>query len=208
VKEKTKNSQDAPSLEISQTTNTAQDQDLFDLEKLRLSQAFADVAGVKKKIITVPVRKPHRQMFVRVHPDESWRLETAVLTVKEDRETYLVDPALWSELSGEIVPTVLFTAINRQRVVFLWPIRLPGEDGRHDTWNRSALEAAQMATKQWVRVAANLSLGAYEVFEATGNLSKPEWPDVSFQKLLQIAFRDKFIKELDHPVIRKLQGEL
>lgn len=182
--------------------------DLIDLEKLRLSQNFAETVGVKKKIITVPVRKPDRQWFVRVHPDESMRLETAVLEVKEDRETYLVDPSLWSELPAEIRPEVLFTAINRQGVVFLWLIPLPGEDGRHNPWHRCALEAAQLATKQWVRVSANMSLGAYDVFEATGNLPEPEWPDIGFKELLEIAFRDNFIQSLEHPVIRSLRGEL
>lgn len=203
-----KDSEKNLSMNDSQTHDPSPEVDLFNLQRLRLSQDFTETVGVKKKTITVPVRKPHRQLFVRVHPDESWRLETAVLIVKEDRETYLVDPALWAELPGEIVPTVLFTAISRQGVVFLWPIRLPGEDGRHDAWNRSALEAAQLSTKQWIRLGANMHLGAYEVFVATGDLPEPEWPDVSFQDLLKIAFRDKFIQGLDHPVIQLLRGEL
>lgn len=183
------------------------EEDPFDPKNLRLSQAFSDV-GVKKNLITVPVRKPHRQSFIRVHPDESFRLETAVLEVKEERETYLVDRGLWSELSGEIVPMILYTTISRQGVVFLWPIRLPGPDGRPNPWHLSALEAAQIATKTWIRVVANMDLGAYEVLESTGNIPEPEWPDVSFKKLLQIAFRDKFVKSLDHAVIRTLRGEL
>ena len=206
--EKTTVSEREPQKNAGEALEPSKNGGLFDLEKLRLSQNFAETVGVKKKIITVPVRKPHRQSFVRVHPDESWRLETAVIEVKEDRETYLVDPAFWSELPGEIIPKVLFTAVNRQDVVFLWPIRLPGEDGRHNEWHRSALEAAQLATKQWVRVVANMPLGAYDVFEATGNFPEPEWPDISFRELLQIAFRDKFIQSLDHPVIRRLRGEL
>ncbi len=193
---------------VNKGVGSSNNEDLFDLKKLTLSQDFAEIVGVKKKIITVPVRKPHRQSFVRVHPDESWRLETAVLESEEDRETYLVDPSIWSELPGEIIPEVLFTTINRQGVVFLWPIRLPGEDGRHNAWHRSALEAAQLATKQWVRVAANMSLGAYDVFEATGDFPEPEWPNISFKELLQIAFRDTYIQSLDHPVIRRLRGEL
>ena len=193
---------------VNKGVGSSNNEDLFDLKKLTLSQDFAEIVGVKKKIITVPVRKPHRQSFVRVHPDESWRLETAVLEVKEDRETYLVDPSIWSELPGEIIPEVLFTTINRQGVVFLWPIRLPGEDGRHNPWHRSALEVARLAIKQWVRVTANMSLGAYDVFEATGDFPEPEWPDISFQELLQVAFRDKFIQSLDHPVIQRLRGQL
>ena len=184
------------------------DGNLFDPSRLRLSQNFAGSVGVKKALLTVPVRKPGRQDFIRVHSDATYRLETAVLELKEERETYLVDPDIWHELPGEIVPKVLFTTINRQNVLTLWPIRLPGEDGRHDEWNRSALEAAEMAQKRWIRVAANMGLGAYEVFEAVSNLPEPEWPEVEFQEILRIGFKDRFITSLDHPVVRRLQGEM
>ena len=103
---------------------------------------------------------------------------------------------------------VLFMAINRQGVVFLWPVRLPGNDGRGHAWNSSALEAANLATTGWVRVAANLSLGAYEVFQATAELPEPDWPEKDFQSLLEIAFKDCYIRSLDHPAIRRLRGEL
>lgn len=53
-----------------------------------------------------------------------------VLELKDEREMYLVNPDLWSQVSGELVPVVLITAINRQGVVFVWPVRLPGADGR------------------------------------------------------------------------------
>jgi hypothetical protein len=181
--------------------------DQFDLDRLRLSQDFAEEIGVKKAIVTVPVRKPNRQSFIRIHPDQSWRLETAVLELKDERETFLVEPELWPDLMGEIVPKVLFTAITRQRVVFLWPVRLPGADGRIDEWNRSALEAAHLAIDGWVRVAANMSLGGYEVYQASADLPKPEWPDIGFRGLLEVAFKDRFIRTVDHPVIRRLRGE-
>src|SRR5208283_3227238 len=89
--------------------------DTFDPAALRLTQDFAAI-GVKKALMTVPVRKPNRQEFVRVHPDEGYRLQTALLELREERETYLVDPALWGELAVEIVPKVIFTSINRQGI--------------------------------------------------------------------------------------------
>ena len=180
----------------------------LDLERLRLSQDFTNKVGVKKAIITVPVRKPDRQWFVRVHADEAWRLETAVLELRDERETYLVDPELWPELPGELVPKVLFTAQSRQGVSFLWPVRLPGDDGRHDEWNRSALEAAHMAMDGWVRVAANMQLRANDVFRATADLPDPEWPEEGFHHLLNVAFKDRYIQSIDHPVIRRLRGDL
>ena len=188
------------------TSFTPSEEDPFNLDKLRLSQDFASAIGVKKHILTVPVRKPGRQDFVRVYPGEDWRLQTAVLELKEERETYLVDQSLRSELSIEITPKVLFTTINRQGVVFLWPIRLPGDDGRVDEWNLSALKAAQMAMDGWVRVAANMSLGAYDVYEAAGDIPNPTWPDVTFNDLVRIAFKDKFIRDHSHPVLLRLQG--
>ena len=178
----------------------------LNLDRLRLSQDFANQVGVKKAILTVPVRKPDRQWFIRVHPDSEWRLETAVLELKDERETYLVDPQLWPELPGELVPKVLFTAANRQGVIFLWPVRLPGEDGRGNAWHRSALEAANLAMSGWVRIAANMSLGAYDVFEATGELPDPEWPDKDFPALLEVGFKDRYVRSLDHAVIRRLRG--
>jgi hypothetical protein len=180
--------------------------DVFDLARLRLPQNFADVAGVKKALLTVPVRKPSRQEFVRVHPGEDHRILAAVIELKDDRETYLVEPALCSEIPGEVTPKLLLTTVTRQGVLLLWPIRLPGEDGRHDEWNRSAFQAAELAMKHWVRVAANMALGAYEVFQATGDLPDPDWPEADFQTIVRTAFRDRFIQSLDHPVIRRLQG--
>lgn len=183
-----------------------------DLNALRLSQNFAAELGVRKALLTVPVRKPDRTWFSRVHPDESYRLQTAVLEMKDERETYLVEPALLPELltglPGMVVPVCLFTAINRQGVEFLWPCRLPGEDGRVIEWHRSALEAANLATRNWVRVAANMTLGAYEVFKAPPGLPDPIWPEPGFQDLLRIAFKQRFISSLDHPALMRLRGEI
>ena len=182
----------------------------FDPARLRLSQDFAATLGVKKAMLTVPVRKPSKEWWVRVHPDESYRLQTAVLELKEERETYLVDPVLWPELAAESTfsPRMLFTTVNRQGVLFLWPIRLPGPDGKIDEWSRSALEAAEMAQKGWVRVAANMDLGAYDVFEATGSLPDPEWPSKTFGQLLEVAFKGHFVRNFEHSVLRQLRGEV
>ena len=182
--------------------------DPFNPESLRLSQDFAANVGVKKAIISVPVRKPDRQWFIRTHPDSEMCLETAVLELKDERETYLVSPEMRHELPGEVIPKALMTAINRQGVLFLWPIRLPGEDGRHDEWNRSALEAARMAADQWMRVSANMSLGAYDTFIATGDLPEPDWPDLNLHEILKLAFRDRYIDTPEHPVVERLRGAL
>ncbi len=184
--------------------------DPFDPASLRLTSDASATLGVKKAILSVPVRKPDKSWWVQTHPDDLYRLQTAVIELKEDRETYLVAPSLWPGLAAEptFSPRALFTSVNRQGVLFLWPVRLPGSDGKVDEWSRTALESANAARGEWVRVIPNMSLGAYEMFTATGDIPAPTWPDLPFADVLRIAFKDRYIDTMDHLVLRKLRGEV
>lgn len=183
--------------------------DPFAPESMRLGQDFTASVAVKRLVLTVPVRKPAKEWFVRVHPHESYRTETLVLELKEDRETYYIDPSLRDALQGEttVGPRAIFTAVNRQKVIFLWPVKLQAGDSRPNEWNTSALEAAQRAMQNWVRVEANMSLGAYDCNLAMGELPEPEWPELPFPELMRIAFKNRFINSLNHPVLKHLRGE-
>jgi hypothetical protein len=181
--------------------------DPFDLSRLRLNPSFVEMAGVKKLITTVPVRKPNKQDFVRVHPAAEYRENFLMIDLQDDRrEEYLVDTSLAAELTGETVMKTIFTAINRQGVLFLWPVRLPAPDGRKTEWPRSEREAAEIAMGRWARVRSNMSLGAYEVTAAEGPVADPVWPELGYPELLRIGFRDKIINRLDHPVVKRLRG--
>jgi hypothetical protein len=177
-----------------------------DLSQIRLDQSFADTCGVKKLLTTIPVRKPLAQDFVRVHPDPEYRGNFPIIDLKSEREIYVVTKQMAAALVGECVPAVLYTAINRQGVVFIWPVRLPGHDGKTSTWHQSAQEAAERAMNGWVRVKANMALGAYDIFEAEAFLQKPEWPDMPFNELLRIAFRDRLVDRIDHQVVKRFRG--
>jgi hypothetical protein len=186
--------------------------DPFDPASLRLSADFDATVGVKRALLALPTRRPHKSEWVRVHPSEGYRVQTAVIEIKAERggETYLVTRALWSELATEptLKPQLLATAVSSQGVPFLWTANLPRSDGRKDLWTLTGLEAIKLAIQGWVRVAANMAAGAYDVFQASGQLAEPDWPAVPFKDLLRIAFKDRFIDSLDHPVLRKLRGEV
>ena len=166
-----------------------------------------EIAGVKKLLTTVPISKPSPQEFFRVNPDPSFRNTFATLEWREDREFYVVTPRMLAELPGECINVQLFTSINRQGVIRLIPVKLPGSDGRVLEAHRSLGEAVERAMTRWTRIRWNKSLGAYYIFEASLSIPQPEWPeDVTFQQLIRIGFRDKLIDKEDHPLIAKLRG--
>ena len=165
----------------SETASTSEPSEEFDLNRLRLSQSFTETAGVKKLLTTVPVHKPKPQDFVRVHPSADYRADFAMIELKDEGEQYIVGGRdLIGELTSEIMPMTLFTAINRQGVLFLWPVRLPVE-GKQMEWHRSMREAAEIGIERWVRVKANMSLGAYEMTVAESVMAEPNWPELPFQ---------------------------
>lgn len=179
---------------VNEPTETSKPKsDPFDLENLRLSQDFS-IPGLKKEILSVPVRKPSKEHWVRVHPSEDYQITTGLLELKEERELYLVSPELWPSLAVESMfgPRVLFTTITRQGVLMLWPIKLPGPGGKANHWHQSALDAVTRAKACWVRVVPNMSLGGYELYSSTGAIPEPEWPDLTMQEIIRLAFKLEF----------------
>ncbi|WP_419189500.1 hypothetical protein [Stieleria marina] len=181
--------------------------DPFDPAALRINpDTAAGAIGVKRKLLSVRCEKPNKQEFVRVHPDEAFRIDTAIIQDKTNRESYLVAPALWTELPDFISLVRLCVAVNRHGTPFLWPATLPDPNGRPMDWHTSMLEAQELAIKHWVRVQADMSAGSYAVFEATGNLPDPQWPELTFQDILKLAFKTRFIDSMNHPFLQELFG--
>jgi hypothetical protein len=178
----------------------------FDLDALRLPQNFGEALGVKRLATRVPVRKPQKTEFFRARSDESWRFQTMILELKEEGETFLVAPAVWDTLAELLRPAMLHTAIDRRNNVFLIPVPLPGPDGRRNSWHQSLAEVVATAETKWVRSVANKHVGGYDMLVAQAVLPEPEWPDVTFDELMQIAFRERLIQGSDHPVVTQLLG--
>jgi hypothetical protein len=180
-----------------------------DLDSLRVSNV--DDVTVEKILLTVPVRRPRKSEFIRVHPGPEYTIQTAAYErqVGMERETYLISPGLHTALAEELRVVRIFTCVNKREGLFLWPIKLPLGDraGSGRRWSETALEIAEMAKTAWVKLVASQE-GYYVAFEAKGNLGDPDWPIKSFKELLRLAFKDHFIDRADHEVIRELAGEM
>ncbi|MEN9722597.1 MAG: hypothetical protein RJB38_583 [Pseudomonadota bacterium] len=179
-------------------------QDLFDnIHRLRVGSNFTEKSNPQKVLVTVPVRKPEPQEFFRVHPAEEYQFDTYTVEVKSKKEHYLIEPNLIPYLPSDAKPKLIFTCINAQGVVFLYPLPL-GQAARANDYTRSAFTAVELAKKSWVRMTANETLKAYDIWEGSIEIPDPDWPTQPMTELLRIAFRERFIDSIEHPIIKQL----
>lgn len=201
----------SPATEPDEKMTAGDSPDIFEnLSALRVVPD--DALSVQKLLVSVPVRKPGRQEFFRVHPDEQYRMDTAILEFGDglDITSYLVLPDVRPRLASDLRVVRLLTCISRAGTVFVWPCKLPHETANDGArrWAASALKAAEQAEHYWVKICGNRNVGAYDVFVAQGDLGEPQWPAHPFNELLRIAFEGRVIDSPDHEVIRRLNGEL
>lgn len=181
--------------------------DPFDPRNLRVSQDFGAAVPVKRVVTTIVTEKPRQDMFFRTHPDSAYAIATAVLEVNEPRrEVYLVAPSLRSAFASDLKVKTLVTVITRDDNLRIWPISTPDATGRSNAWSESAFDAVERAKRRWVRVVANMPNGSYDVLEAIADLPEPNWPDLTPKQVLEIAFGQRYIADLNHPVLRRLRG--
>jgi hypothetical protein len=181
--------------------------DIFaNLDALRLSSDAAAINGTTEILSHIPLRKPNRHEFFRTRPEPEMWFDTGIFEDKEEREVFFVTPTMREALVGEIRPVILVPSITRQNVLLLWPLKLPMEGMRHNSWSETARRAAEMAKTKWIRLAPDMGLGGYRIYVAEGELSEPQWLDKPLNEIMQIAFRDRVVDSENHPVVRRLRG--
>jgi hypothetical protein len=189
---------------------TSPKRDELDLGRYRIDQDVEEFAGGKKLLTTVPVRKPSKEHWIRTHPEKEFWFSARVIELKESGEFYLVEPEIRDVLLDRnekcLVRKLLILSQNKQGDNFVWPIRIPAADESLDDWSKSSLEAADLAKRKWIRIVSNKSLSAYEIIQREGVSPEPKWPELSMGEIMKIAFKDKIIGDLDHPVLCDLLG--
>ena len=184
-------------------------EDPFDLDNLSVAGTNPEDLGIEKPILHVPVDKPGRQDFFRIHPDPNFRMDARIIKLDAERESYLVTRPIWPAIPGETKLVKLIPALTRAGTLYLWPLPMPDEllGKRDTTWGTTARKAAEMSETKWVRMQANMHSGSYDVV-TTSKIADPVWPSISFKEILKIAFGDgRLIDRMDHPVLRQLAGQ-
>lgn len=176
------------------------------INQLRLPADFTKNFGTKKILTNVPVGRPSKEKFFRVHPDLEMTIEVVTLELKDLGETYVVAPDV-ADILGSLVRRVrLYLAVDRAANPMLIPVPLPDADGNQNKWHASLEQALMHAKKDWIRISANKSLGSYDVHQAMGRLAEPVWPSLTLDQLVEIAFRDRIVFDESHPIVHTVLG--
>lgn len=180
--------------------------DPFDPECLK-AQGRDDEIAVEKVLLAVPVRKPRPGDFFRVHPDPDL---SAVIKVfkSDDGETYLVNPAVQDIFGQQVVTVRLFYCFSRYGGPFLWPVRVPVNGEKDNSYWETARAAAAKAIDDWHRIETNLVAKNYVAVRARGTIPAPAWPELPYPDILQLAFKNAVINNPDHSVVKSFLGEI
>lgn len=177
---------------------------------LRLTQDFASVAYGKPVLTDVAVSKPSKAYFFRVRPGDNYLTTLYTLDASKlgSDGIYAVGADVVNLIMDQVRLVNIRLAITAQGVPYLIPVPLAGADGKTNPWHKSLARALELAETRWIRLSANMCRGGYDVFEAVGQLPEPQWPEESFEELLELAFRGRLITSQDHPLVQQLLGAI
>ena len=189
--------------------NGADEYDPLKPENLRIDQSELDEPAVKAELTEIPVRKPDKFEFIRVHPDPACRCNPVAFISLRGSGFYIVPPSFRKNLRPrEYYLGTLFLVTTRLEKPFLWIVTTQSPTGKVCDWYTSALECAERAMKAWVQVVSDQDAGHYAVVVAEDELEEPEWPVQSFAELIKLGFKRRTVNSLDHPVFKQLRGRI
>lgn len=178
---------------------------------LRLAQDHIDQAQGKPVLTGVPVEKPPKAHFFRVHSGDE---HAAVFNLLDARKIgagegmFAVTPQIAPLVADHTRFVQVRLAVTNFGAPYLLPVPLPGPDGRTNPWHQSLTRAAKLAEARWIRISADMLRGSYSVFEALGELGEPQWPAETFDEILELAFHGRIVETEDHPLIQQLLGKV
>jgi len=176
------------------------------LDSLKVNQNFTDMMQAERKIISCQVRKPKKQEWIRAHSNSDYQANLGLMEFGEEREIYAVSNDLIGSVDDIYIAKVV-AAINRQGTVFLWPAKQPMDGNRVMEWHRTAMIAQAEASKGWVNVRANRDSQSYDVRKPKIEFPELEWPTIDFEELIKLGFKDHYINDHNHPVLKQIRGE-
>jgi hypothetical protein len=154
-------------------------------------------------------KSPPKGPFYRVrHDDDPFCCNLLQIKEKFTTKYFMI---VGDELASQLCDDRYFSkSISQYRLALIvdcdgnygwWAV----PDLREDDWAESARDICARMESEWVRVEALEE--RYGALLAEDDLGEPVWPQVDDFTLLEKAFKDRVIEDLDHPVLKRMKGK-
>jgi hypothetical protein len=177
--------------------------DIFD-DLAALGRPLDEVLPSEKVLTSLPVRKPKRDEWVRLHPE----IHARVYVYESENSWYVVLPDVIEPLLDVVRYVEISLAVNYSGTPFAWPVPVPTESKPHRA-HLTAFGGAEQARREWIRI--SWGDGEYDIYRRKSAKVDPKWPAEigSASEMLRFASKAggfEVIDSMDHPVVRGLLG--
>jgi hypothetical protein len=200
-----KASEPAPNI-LGSPVKPVQENPVRSLAAMRLNQTYTD-AAVRKVYKLIPIERPKPEAYVRCHPGEGFtQMPVALVEWGKPRKTYWLTPEMAALVEGKYTEVALFTTIDLQDDIVIWPVKLNKPGRNPSDFNTSALLVAEEAKTRWLSVICGAK--NYTGEEPKAHFPPPNWPELTPDQLFfDIAFPgDRVVRSVNHPVMQSLLG--
>jgi hypothetical protein len=176
---------------------------------LGISTDYAAAINARASTKAFELRKPNDQEFVRTSPRKEHHLVVGSIADKQDMSRiYVVSGALLAEVKTKYPKAVrgveLIVAQTLAGAPILWPV--PLAEDRGGKWNSTQRAACHQAESRWTNLVSGR--GQYDC-QSVDNPREVDWDALpAFREILEQAVSERFIDSMDHPLLRKLRGEI
>lgn len=161
---------------------------------------------IQKEVTNIPVKKPSGQQFFRTHPNMEFTADCIKWKEENDR-LYILHPSMITVLQEQSLKFTLHVGMYlSSRAIFLFPVQLPKNNEKWNSWHEAQAEAVDKAKTQWMRMEPSREQGGYILHKAQGDLDEPDWPEKSIDEYIAIAFKSQMITDEQHPIVKQLRG--
>ena len=178
-----------------------------EIDDLAIDQAhLEEYANPITELGVVECEKPAKGLFFTVPPETGKPYKNRgfyFLLQIEGRDPYLVAPKIAKQKTEEdtIRPVLIVRYVTMAGEEGLWPLKLNPPDGKSNNWNTSALNILEIAESgKWVRMVNAGKHYRHQVSRKTLKEVPPKFTDRTFKDLIDIAFKDRIVKTLDHEI--------
>jgi hypothetical protein len=168
-----------------------------------------DVVKAKRIQASYSIMKAPAGKFIRTHPSSDYRIrDIPVLVDSDGGKVYFINPSVSDELPSQVTSQIrtanFYFAMTHDGSQFLWPVFHSNTD-----WFGALRSAVAKCAKNWYSVKARMGAKSYDLISPDGEIPEPDWGGIpSFDEILNACFAETLITSVDHPLVRKLNGQL